>query len=237
MSMLRREIKYLISYAEYVVLSRRISGLLSRDAHSFNEDGYLISSVYFDDRSDSSFYEKVAGIANRKKYRLRYYNRSNDFIVMECKNKKGDRIEKESARIDEKTFYSLAEGDFDVLIDSASPLLREVYAKNKSVGLLPRLFCEYVREAYVHPLSETRVTFDKRLKCAPARGVSIENDPGGYFVFPDDSVILEIKYNDFIPRFISDALSTGRIPVSSSKYETSFEYLTTHFILKKGERS
>lgn len=235
--MLRREIKFLISYAEYVMLSRRINSLLTRDKHNFNEDGYLISSVYFDDKSDSSFFEKVAGVADRKKYRLRYYNRSNDYIVFERKNKKGDRIEKESVRIDEKTFYSLAEGNFDVLADSASPLLREVYAINKSAGLLPRLFCEYVREAYVHPLSETRITFDKRLKCAPARGISIERDPGAYFVFPEDRVILEVKYNEYIPRFISDALSTGRIPVSSSKYETSFNYLTNHFILKKGEKS
>ena len=61
--MLRNEIKYLLTYEEYLILSARIRAVLPMDKHASDPGGYKISSLYLDDRYNSSYYEKMAGTA------------------------------------------------------------------------------------------------------------------------------------------------------------------------------
>ena len=85
--MLRNEIKYLLTYEEYLILSARIRAVLPMDKHAKDPSGYMISSLYLDDQYNSSYYEKAAGTADRRKYRLRAYNFDDSFITLECKEK------------------------------------------------------------------------------------------------------------------------------------------------------
>ena len=72
--MLRNEIKYLLTYEDYIILSRRMAAILTLDKHTVSPEGYRITSLYMDDMYDTSYYEKLSGDTNRKKYRIRAYN-------------------------------------------------------------------------------------------------------------------------------------------------------------------
>ena len=221
---MRHEYKIVIPRAQYFVLSSRMRALLSPDPHMPSEDGYLISSLYFDDIRDSAYYEKLSGSADRKKYRMRIYNGDLSRIRLECKHKASDRIEKRSAALDEADYHALMRGDMTVLADKEDALCREVYGLCTSRLMRPRVVVSYLREAYLHPLSNTRITFDKHLRVGwterSMREIMTDDMPvfpTSEFAYPD-AVILEIKYDEYIPKFITDALQTGGTLLAASKY-------------------
>lgn len=221
---MRHEHKIVIPRAQYFILSSRMRALLDPDPHMPSEDGYLISSLYFDDVQESAYYEKLSGSADRKKYRMRIYNGDLSRIRLECKHKAADRIEKRSAPLDEDDYQALVRGDMTVLADKDNALCREVYGLGGSKLLSPRVVVSYLREAYLHPLSNTRITFDKQLRAGwselsmrQTRTDDMPVFPTGEFPYPD-AVILEIKYDEYIPKFITDALQTGGTLLAASKY-------------------
>ena len=79
---LRHEIKYYINENHYFNLCRRLKVITKQDSNA-KKDGYLVSSVYFDDPCRSALEEKKAGAEFRKKYRLRCYNREDKLIRLE----------------------------------------------------------------------------------------------------------------------------------------------------------
>lgn len=221
---MRHEYKIVLTRAQYFVLSARMRALMTPDPHMPSADGYLISSLYFDDMQESAYYEKLSGSADRKKYRMRIYNGDLSCIRLECKHKVADRIEKRSAPLDEATYRALMRGDASVLAARDNALCREMYGLCASRRMAPRVVVSYLREAYVHPLSNTRVTFDKQLRAGwtgEAMLRQMADDvpvfPTGEFPYPE-AVILEIKYDEFIPKFITDALQTGGTLLAASKY-------------------
>ena len=68
---LRHELKYYINASVYHTLRNRLRAVLKPDPNMKREDGYLISSLYFDDLHHSALNEKQSGIRFRKKYRMR----------------------------------------------------------------------------------------------------------------------------------------------------------------------
>ena len=70
----RHEIKILLSYAEYLSLSARLKGVASPDKYSMENGDYFIRSLYLDDIYNTAYRTKIAGVDNRKKYRIRCYN-------------------------------------------------------------------------------------------------------------------------------------------------------------------
>ena len=96
---LRHELKYFISRSQYEVLSRTLSAVLKRDSHAGNKGEYFIRSLYFDTVFDNALFDKINGVKDRDKYRMRIYNCSDREIFMECKTKVGALISKRSVQI------------------------------------------------------------------------------------------------------------------------------------------
>lgn len=96
---LRHELKYYIDPPQYRTLRSRVSALLSRDPHAGPDGRYHIRSLYFDDFKNGTLFDKQAGVARRKKYRMRIYNYSDAVIKLERKTKLNEYIGKESARL------------------------------------------------------------------------------------------------------------------------------------------
>lgn len=104
---LRHELKYLITPAELTVLRNTLAPLMQLDqGHE-----YLIRSLYFDTINDDALEEKIAGVGNRKKYRIRIYNFSDRVIKLECKSKYGDLISKQSVSIPRELADQLIAGE------------------------------------------------------------------------------------------------------------------------------
>ena len=110
----RNEWKYLISVGEKELLRLRMSPFLHLDPHA-DEGGYMIRSLYFDDYWNSAYEEKQMGTAVRKKYRIRFYNYSDELIKLECKHKQGAYIYKQSARLTTEEVRNILAGNYEIL--------------------------------------------------------------------------------------------------------------------------
>ena len=94
-------------------------------------------------------------------------------------------------------------------------------------GLKPKVIVDYIREAYVYPVGNVRITFDKDL-CS---GVMTEGNMFGDHVpmmpmLDTGLMVLEIKFNNILPDFIKGVLNSLNSPTRSaiSKYVICRKY-------------
>ena len=110
----RHELKFILNETEANILKYRLSLLMDVDKNSVNEDHtYFIRSLYFDDVYDTAYYEKVDGVEEREKYRIRIYNQDDSFIRLERKEKNRDLTYKKQAKITKEQCLKFMNGDFD----------------------------------------------------------------------------------------------------------------------------
>ncbi len=218
---LRHELKYFINEAQYFVLSGILDQVLQRDPNGDEYNEYHIRSLYFDTVYNTAFYDKVDGDPTRDKYRIRIYNFSDKVIKMECKTKVGSLISKRSQSIPRLLCEQLMAGDPAGLETTRSGLLNDVY-REMTVNLLrPVVIVDYVREAYLHPAEEVRITFDKQLRTGMWSKDLFNPELPTISPFDNNEMILEVKYNRFLPTYIRDILNTycsGALPSAISKY-------------------
>ena len=223
----RHELKYYINPAELSVIRARLGPVMRLDAHCANGP-YDIRSLYFDDIYDSAYWEKLAGVEHRDKYRIRIYNYSDAAVFLERKRKLGDFIQKSSVRITPRLAQRLIEGDSSGLMSAKSELLKEVFLLMRNRVLRPKVIVDYKREAYVHPVENVRITFDTCLRS----GLSSVDlfDPNVPTVCPHDKnlEILEVKYDNYLPDFVKGllvGLSADRSAISKYVLCRRFEPL------------
>jgi hypothetical protein len=202
----RHELKFYINYIEYEALRRRLQHVLKRDKHSGSKGDYHIRSLYFDDMSSTALYEKQAGILTRKKFRIRIYNIDKSVIKLENKSRVGQFIHKESATLTYDMYCSIVNGDIEFLNLSNNKLFREFYLQLKTQILKPNVIVDYIREAYIYDVSNIRITFDKFLKTGLNRLDLFNKDLPTVDVMEEPKMILEIKYDQFLPDFIKNLL-------------------------------
>lgn len=219
---LRHELKFFISPLQYQVLSRTLKATLSPDPNGDENNQYHIRSLYFDTAYDSALYDKINGTANRDKYRIRIYNFSDQMIRLECKSKFRDLISKRSVRITRDLAEQLISADPTGLESTASGLVSDTFREMRTNLLHPVVIVDYLREAYLHPAEEVRITFDMQLRS----GVNSVDMFNPYLPtvppFDHDEIILEVKYNQVLPPYIANlltyALRDGACRSAISKY-------------------
>ena len=210
---LRHELKFFISEMQYQVLSRQLDRVLWRDPNGDENNEYHIRSLYFDTVFNDAYFDKLEGVQNRNKYRIRIYNLTDKQIKLECKTKVGSLISKRSLSITRDMADQIIAGDTTDLDD--------VY-REMTCGLLhPVVIVDYVREAYLHPAEEVRITFDKQLRTG-VNSIDLFN-PHVPTIPPFDNgeIILEVKYNRVMPPYIRDLLCTycpNAVQSAISKY-------------------
>ena len=206
---LRHELKYYINYNVYHVLRERLQKVVSMDENMPDEEGYLISSIYFDDIYHSAMEEKIAGTRFRKKFRIRSYGLNDSLIRLECKSKFNEYISKTSARLSREEYDKILQGDYSFLIERKERVCQELYCYNKTKLLKPVVVVEYMREAYVYQLGNVRITFDKDIASSVTNIDMFSDTYATTKVLPNDRMVLEIKYDDFIPSHILQILQTA----------------------------
>ena len=219
---LRHELKFFISPIQYQVLSRTLKATLNPDPNGDENNQYHIRSLYFDTAYDSALYDKINGTANRDKYRIRIYNFSDQMIRLECKSKFRDLISKRSVRITRDLAEQLISADPTGLESTASGLVSDTFREMRTNLLHPVVIVDYLREAYLHPAEEVRITFDMQLRS----GLNSVDMFNPYLPtvppFDHDEIILEVKYNQVLPPYIANlltyALRDGACRSAISKY-------------------
>ncbi len=213
----RHEWKHEISYSDFLVLRKRLSAVAAHDPHG-NGGIYEIRSLYFDTADDKALREKIDGVNIREKFRLRYYDGDPSFIRLEKKGKRNGLSIKESVSLTRSQAEHMVSGNHGFMPDSDAPLLREFYLKMKNQGLRPKTIVDYTREAFIFPPGHVRVTLDFGIRTGldstdlfSPQAVTI---PAGA-----SPMILEVKWGEFLPDLIRDAVSLpGRRVCSFSKY-------------------
>ena len=222
---LRHELKFFISPLEYQVLSRALDRVLWRDRNGDENNEYHIRSLYFDTRFNDALLDKINGVKDRDKFRIRIYNFSDKLIRMECKTKVGQLISKRSIAIPKLLAEQLIAADPTGLERTRSGLLRDVYREMAINGLHPVVIVDYVREAYVHPCEETRVTLDKQLRTGYLSTDLFDPQLPTYPCLDHNQTILEIKYNRRFPSYILPIVSSVPAQRSAiSKYTLCRRY-------------
>ena len=219
----RQEKKHLLNPVQATLLEQRIRAALPLDT---NSDGgsYYIRSIYFDTRFDSAYEEKMSGVHEREKIRIRFYGLSKDVVKLERKEKRENLIHKEDCRIDAKTAEEMVRGNFEGLLAYKEPLAQYVYGLAKSEGLHAVVIVDYERKAYLYPVGNVRITFDSRLMARKIEGSIWE--PGALYDVLGNNTILEIKFNQVIPVFIKELLSSvPGVRMALSKYTMCRENL------------
>lgn len=212
----RHEWKHEISYGDMLVLRQRLGAVMQPDGHA--ADGrYVIRSLYFDNAADKALREKLDGVNNREKFRIRYYNHNPEFLRLEKKSKRNSLSSKESAELTTSEAGAIVEGDWDWMRDADRPLVRELYCKMRLQGLRPKTIVDYTREPFVYAPGNVRVTLDydirTGLKCTDFL------NPDCVTISAGAAIILEVKWDEFLPTIIRDIVQLGARHTSAfSKY-------------------
>lgn len=208
--MYRNELKYFINTHQKNTLANKLSKICQRDKFSDSNGSYLISSLYFDDYHQSSFFDKMSGISDRKKYRVRIYNYQSNVIKLERKIKRENVTEKSHIQISKKEYDSLIRGDVNFLRQKDDAVAKDFYLNFRNKNLRPRVVIEYRREAYIYKYGDVRITFDNLLKAG-----TFQKDlfSIGYLVsaIPNDQIILEVKYSGYFPDVVRNIIQINNL--------------------------
>ncbi len=217
----RHEYKHSLNFGDYIILSSRMSALLARDPHCGADGRYRVRSLYFDTPGDKALMEKINGTDRREKFRLRRYPGNHPAngsrIMLEKKSKIHGLCYKESAELSMDEAQRLIAGNMAWAADEA-PLKQELAGKMKSELLRAKTVVEYMREPFICKAGNVRVTFDSGIRTGI---LSTDFLSDGMPLLPagNEIVLLEVKYDQFIPGYILAALQIGsRMASACSKY-------------------
>lgn len=214
----RHEWKHALHPAEAREVGRRLRALMQRDPHAGSGGRYVVRSLYFDNLDDRALREKLDGVNRREKFRIRYYNNDMGFLRLEKKSKVNGLCGKESASLDREEAQAIVEGRLDWMRGArGGPLVQELYAKMRTQGLRPKTIVDYDREPFIYGPGNVRVTLDRDirtgLRCTDFLDRGCVTIPAG-----DAPVILEVKWDAYLPSLIQDAVRMGRGHTAFSKY-------------------
>lgn len=206
---LRHEYKYLISEADAQLLKLRLRHIMTPDPHAGPTGRYTIRSLYFDDLSHSALDEKLDGISRRSKYRIRMYNYQPNFLKLEKKEKLGSLTRKTAQSISLRAAMDLQYQNIPQIPD-AGDLHGELAARIRGSGVRPMVLVDYDRTPFISPDGNTRITLDENLRTRPFDANLLASPAAMVPVLEPGQVILEVKFDDFLPGHLSAAL--GDIP-------------------------
>jgi hypothetical protein len=217
----RFEYKYLVSEPVRRRLEDVVSQFMVLDGYcvSMPESRYSIRSVYYDDPRFSCYHEKIDGLLNRRKFRVRSYGAAATTIFLEEKGRRNAFSYKQRVVIPPELYGPVLQADWKSILDLAPDDSRVwqcfVGAGMRSI-LRPTARVDYMRRAYVDNSGyRFRVTFDSELRAvqsASLHGLGVRSRT----VHPGMTVV-EIKFESQVPLWfirLVEANSLQRISIS-----------------------
>lgn len=217
----RHELKYIITEIQFQELKARLSSLLKVDKNTREDGTYFIRSLYFDDYLNTSYYQVLNGVSKREKYRIRYYNNDDSYICLEKKFKINNMTNKTSCKVTRKQVEDLIVGNLDINKEN-NKLLNEFIIKTKFYGYKPVVTVDYNRIPYTYDAGNVRITLDYNIAMNYKFSEFFEESGTSIPIIEKGNHILEVKYDDFLPNYISWLLNINTLEQTSySKYLNS----------------
>lgn len=214
----RKEWKYVISVAEYLRLKPWLRQMLKPDSHG--DDGcYTVRSLYFDSVYDYDYYDNLDGNLKKRKFRLRCYSGNFDRLQLECKSKEGSDGIKYAVSLSRAEAEEILEGNFSSILEKKDSVGQEMFLRLHAGAYRPKTVVEYDREAYSYPVSDVRLTFDRKVRGTASGNGFFDENPGFFPLLNAQFGVFEVKFNDFLPYPLKQLTKQlERLPQANSKY-------------------
>lgn len=214
----RHEFKYQCSAVELEVIKSRLNGLLSIDKHAPN-GVYCVRSMYFDNYSNSCFFENENGTDLREKYRIRIYNADSSRISLEQKNKVHGKTQKKSCLLSLEQYRNLLSEGANSISDKNDRLLNKfLYLKDTQL-MKPVTIVEYDRIPYVYADGNVRITLDMNIRSSLNFSNFFSSTLSTRQILPSGQHLIEVKYDEFLPSFIKEIMGIDSLRQTTfSKY-------------------
>lgn len=213
----RSELKYEISYGEYMMLQPRLKQVMKRDSHADENGSYLIKSLYFDNCYDKALIEKQNGLSCRDKYRIRCYNNDYSLITLEKKSKRNNLCLKKSCILTREECEGIISGKLPP--DNGREVLSDFRAAYAGKLMRPKTLVVYKREAFIYEPGNVRITFDSDIRSGLYHTDFFDNSYPLIPAINKGKMILEIKFDEYLPDIIRHIIQSGTPRVQAfSKY-------------------
>jgi len=215
----RSEIKHVIDAADKAAICANLRAVAKPDPHAGADGHYFIRSLYFDSIADHALREKLNGVNEREKFRLRYYNHDSSVVHLEKKVKRNGLGYKVSAQLTAEEAQRIVNGDTLWMASSGRGLIIELYSKMKSQGLRPKTIVDYTRTPFVYEPGNVRVTIDENIRtglnCTDFLNPHCVTIPAA-----GSLILLEVKWDEYLPSVIQRAIQVkNRRSTAFSKYQ------------------
>ncbi|MDD4351700.1 MAG: polyphosphate polymerase domain-containing protein [Candidatus Gracilibacteria bacterium] len=225
----RFELKYQI---EKRVADRIIPHLLDHmawDEYVGEAESYQVNSLYFDSPHLKNYHEKLDGLLNRKKPRIRNYSRDfddNSKLFFELKRRSGDVILKDRILVQGKDFKKFVADPISLLQNKEydPEFVNEFLFEIMNYQMTPQVLVSYDRKPFFSRQDKRfRVTFDYDLEIAAPVGADYHNK---YRKINHDIVVMEVKFNGAMPQWFRKVIEKYHLDRESySKYCHGIESL------------
>ena len=220
----RHELKYFTSFSNHKILSEVFRNTMEKDPHVDENNEYWIRSLYFDTIENDDFYDKEMGIKVRKKIRLRIYSIHQSWVKIEIKNKYDQYMLKETTSLSKEEAKALIGGCKEILLNRNNSTLNRAYYLMTKDYYRPVVIVDYEREAYISPIQNIRITFDKNIRGSSVDFDMFNSNLNMQAIFDNPTMVVEVKYNKFLPTWITEILSAFH----STRYAISKYCLGRH---------
>lgn len=211
----RKELKYVITQEQFWDIKSRLGVLMEQDEHS-TDGSYMVRSQYYDSITDADLKDNLDGVWEKQKIRVRVYSPNATVAKLEYKCKKGSDGIKYSMQLNREEVLRLENHQYDFLLERKEELAHRLYVKMTEEYYRPKTIIEYRRTAFLYPVSDVRITFDRNLRASSNPYGILEETPGYFPLLNADKVVMEIKYNDFLPTFLKEI--TTSVDASAEAY-------------------
>lgn len=205
----RYEFKYLVSGEVLQNVIGELEARLERDVHSDRTGSYFVRSHYFDTDNYDCYYEKLAGLMKRYKFRLRSYSecqRYSDPLFLELKGRDDCLVYKHRLLLDSASAEKAMGRDTTALVDhmlsrgsingTGKRFVFDVFRKRLS----PSVVVDYHRSAFENRADpDFRATLDRQVLAFRAGPDGHPRGPGRQIT--SGFQILEIKFRYRLPKW------------------------------------
>ena len=111
-------------------------------------------------------------------------------------------------------------------IEAVDSAVYRKFCMQQSTRLLqPKVIVEYDRVPYVYPDGNVRVTFDLQIRSSDRIESFLDKEIATRLIMPTNQHLLEVKFDEYIPDFIYQAIQTERLQQTTfSKYYMCRKY-------------
>ena len=221
----RYELKYLLTAEQKERLLQVMQPYMALDQYGRT----TIRNIYFDTENYRLIRRSIEKPVYKEKLRIRSYRKAEkkDKVFVELKKKYDGVVYKRRISM---PLQQAMDWVCNGVAAPDSQIGREIeYFRNYYTGLRPAVYLSYEREAfYSKDGSDFRVTFDENIR-ARQDDLSLDTEPGGKALLPENTVLMELKTGGAIPLWMTRELTRLKIyKASFSKYGKAYEQLIFH---------